>query len=110
MAKYSVVNYTVIRKTDENNNDIDYIELKLDLLNSSRNPKKVTYILHKDIRHTLVAIEIQLKDGLNIAKSEGITIEISEYLVRMYIFIKLPFRQKNGKIEKKQFQYTAHKI
>ncbi|MEX9224265.1 hypothetical protein AB7W58_06055 [Providencia rettgeri] len=108
MAKYSVVNYAVTRKTSENG--FDYIELELDLLNSSRNPKKVAYTLHEDTRHTLVAIEDTLNDGLSIAKSEHITIEISEYLERMYIFVKLPVTQNNGQVKKEQYQYTAHKI
>ncbi|EJD6039043.1 hypothetical protein [Morganella morganii] len=108
MAKYSVVNYVVTRRPSENG--FDYIELKLDLLNSSGNPKKITYTLHEDTRHTLIDIENTLNNGLSLAKSQSISIEISEFLERAYIFVKLPVTQSDGKIKKEQNQYTAHKI
>lgn len=108
MANYSVANYAVARKTSEKG--FDYIELELDLLNSSGNPKKVTYTLHEDTRHTLIAIENTLNNGLSLAKSQSTSIEIGEFLERAYIFVKLPVIQSDGKIKKEQNQYTAHKI
>ncbi|MDL9985956.1 hypothetical protein [Providencia rettgeri] len=108
MAKYSVVNYVVTRKPS--GNGFDYIELRLNLLNSSGNPKSVAYTLHEDTRHTLVAIENTLNNGLHLAQSESISIEIGEFLERAYIFVTLPVIQGDGKIKKEQNQYTAHKI
>ncbi|MDE9455804.1 hypothetical protein [Xenorhabdus bovienii] len=108
MADYTVVSFDISIKT--NPKGFDYIELSLDLLNASNNSKKVTYELHDDIRHTLDAINIVLHGGLKLAVSNHIKIGISEFLERMYIFIKLPVIQSNGKITKEQYQYTAHKI
>ncbi|HAT1514645.1 TPA: hypothetical protein I8W54_003013 [Morganella morganii] len=108
MALYTVVsfNVTVVKNTKGH----DHIELSLDLLNSSGNPKKVAYRLNDDTRHSLPQMVQDLNDGLNLAVSRSIKIEIGEYLERMYIFIKLPFLESNGKIVKKQLQYTAHKL
>ncbi|HGN0242434.1 TPA: hypothetical protein ACKRJR_002036 [Proteus mirabilis] len=108
MAQFTVVSFNVAVLS--NPEGYNYIELSLDLLNSSNNPKKVGYTLNDDTRHTLNQMFQDLNNGLTLAQNEGIKIEISEYLERMYIFIKLPFRQENGKIVKEQFQYTAHKI
>ncbi|MDE9470872.1 hypothetical protein [Xenorhabdus bovienii] len=108
MANYTVVSFDISTKT--NPKGFDYIELSLDLLNSSNNSKKVTYELHDDTRHTLNAINTVLHNSLNLAISNHIKIEISEFLERMYIFIKLPVLQSDRKIKKEQYQYTAHKI
>lgn len=107
MAKYSVSDFNLTKKTKPNT--FDYIELKLELLNSSGNPKKITYTLHGDENYKLHNIESIIKNGLQIAMDNMIKIEISEFLERDYMTLILP-EFNNGKIVKKPHRYTAHKI
>lgn len=107
MAKYTVSKFNLTKKTKPNT--FDYIELKLELFNSSGNPKSITYTLHGDENYKLHNIESIIQNGLQVAIDNKIKIEISEYLERNYMTLTLP-EFNNGKIVKKSHRYTAHKI
>lgn len=106
MAKYNVSSFQLRVLT--NPKGFNYIELSLNLINSSQNPYSVTYNLHDDTRHTLAQMQQDLSSGLSLAQTNNISIELSYQKDRMYIFIKLPVLQPNGTVKKELFQYTAN--
>ena len=82
---------------NENGYDILYVTIWTDV-------NSVKYRISTDERHPdLQQIKNDFIQGLTIAKTTDSSIDIEEYLERMYIFVNFPNASDNN-------QYTARKI
>ncbi|MBJ2082110.1 hypothetical protein [Serratia ureilytica] len=103
MAKYRVTTYSISIKKDSK--DIERVYLDASLINSKGNIKSVYYWMVDDSRASIQSIYNDISQGLTYAVTNNLSIEISEYPERTYLFFSLP--SQNGKVN---LQYTGAKI
>lgn len=86
MAKYTVVDFNLEIKTKENN--IHYIYLTAEFINSNNNHVNKAYQICKDVRHEcLEQIKNYLTSVFSLAKETGQKVDITVYKERFYLFI-----------------------
>lgn len=98
MAKYKVEQFSHVIK--------DNLYLSLTLQNSAGNPAKRNYQIVPDTRWPdLAALTNTIVAGLTLAQQTGVSIELSDFVERFYLFLVLP--SSSGKVN---MQVTAKKL
>lgn len=89
MAKYKVDQFSSSIK--DNGKGFDNLFVLVELLNQSGNPVTREYRIWSDVRFPdLNQLAGLLSHGFNKAKADSLSVEISEFAERMYLFLTLP--------------------
>ncbi|MFJ5350424.1 hypothetical protein [Pectobacterium parvum] len=89
MAKYKVLGYNLAIR--DNGNGYPNLYLDTSLQNSASNVSQRQYRIASDTRHPdIMQIHNHLSSGFQSAMQNGLSVEISEFKERMYLFIKTP--------------------
>lgn len=89
MARYKVLNYRLT--TRDNGNGFNNLYLDIALQNAASNQSQRQYRIASDTRHPdLYQIASHLNNGFQHAMLNQLSVEISEFKERMYLFIKTP--------------------
>lgn len=104
MAKYKVRSFSILVK--DNGGGYDNLYLSCELVNSAGNPLVRKYRIWSDENiKDLGLIEELIEQGLDKAKDDSSSIELTEYLERNYIFLTMP-----GVNEGQQLKFSAQSL